>query len=68
MEDQINEWGDREDHLSEAIMADHPMTTGDHDTYAEAQQLVSNRHSKSALIHLVNHLLAEIKRLKEGTK
>lgn len=55
--DATNEWGDREDEYSERIAACHPDNNGSHRTYALASRLVGNRHSKCALIDLVNFLL-----------
>lgn len=60
------DWMDRDDELTPAIDAAHPMTTGDHDTYAKAMKLVGNRHSKYALVRLVNYLLADKKRLSQN--
>ncbi|HXE63139.1 MAG TPA: hypothetical protein VN519_06335 [Bryobacteraceae bacterium] len=39
------------------IEAAHPLKTGRHDLYAEANRLVSAKHSKAALVSLVNWLL-----------
>jgi hypothetical protein len=50
-------WEDREDDLTPAIDAAHPMRTGDHATYERAVDLVGNRHSKQSLVALVNYLL-----------
>lgn len=52
-------WGDREDDLTDAIRANHPFRTKRFDIYERAQQLVSNRHSKAALIELVCYLLVQ---------
>lgn len=38
----------------------HPVWTGRHDLYAEAQRLVSARHAKADLVDLVNWLLARL--------
>jgi hypothetical protein len=45
------------DEWSERIAAVHPTLTGDHATYAKAMEMVGNRHSKGALVELVNWLL-----------
>lgn len=50
-------WGDKPDQWSDRIAAAHPMETGDHDTYGRAMEMVGNRHSKAALVELVNWLL-----------
>lgn len=44
----------------DAIAAAHPMRTGRHDIGDEAMRLVSAKHSKGALVDLVNWLLAEL--------
>ncbi len=56
---KTDQWADRKDDLSEAIAASHPLKTGRHDLYRQAMMLVGNRHSKYALVDLVNHFLAE---------
>lgn len=43
-----------------AIADAHPMRTGRRDLYAEAMRLVGAKHSKGALVELVNWLLARI--------
>ena len=40
-----------------AIFAAHPTNTGRHDLYSEAMRLVGAKHSKGALVLLVNWLL-----------
>lgn len=52
-------WEDRDDDMSAAILASHPVNSSSYDTYQQAMELVSNRRSKSALVNLVNHLLVE---------
>jgi hypothetical protein len=56
-------WEDRQDEWSNAISKAHPARNGstdqDHDRYGVAMRMVSNRHSKSALVALVNWLLVE---------
>jgi hypothetical protein len=39
------------------ILAAHPVHSGRHDLYVEAMRLVGARHSKAALVDLVNWLL-----------
>lgn len=58
-EEQSNLWQDTEDEWSDAINAAHPMCNGSHETYAIAMQMVGNRHSKAALVELVNWLLQQ---------
>lgn len=55
-------WSDGPLPEDEQIQAAHPVRSGDHETYAEARRLVGARHSKHALIDLVNWLLHEAKR------
>lgn len=43
-----------------AINATHPIKTGRHDLYQEAMRLVGAKHSKGALVDLVNWLLHRI--------
>jgi hypothetical protein len=50
-------WGDVTDEFTEAINAAHPCETENYEDYAKAHSMVSNRHSKSALVDLVNWLL-----------
>jgi hypothetical protein len=52
-------WDDKDDDLSAAVLASHPVNSKRHDTYERAMDLVGNRHSKSALVALVNHLLIQ---------
>ena len=49
--------GDKPIPEDDAIAAAHPLRTGRHDLYDEAQRLVSAKHSKGALVDLVNWLL-----------
>jgi len=50
----------------DAIKAAHPMRSDRHDLYAEAMRLVGAKHSKGALVELVNWLLHEREAYKEG--
>ncbi len=52
-------WKDTPDQWSEAIAAAHPTKTKDFATQDIAREMVGNRHSKGALIDLVNWLLVE---------
>lgn len=52
-----DQYGDRRDEFSFLIDAAHPTNTDDHETYALAMKMVGNRHSKGALVDLVNWLL-----------
>jgi hypothetical protein len=59
-------WDDKPDALTDAVEAAHPHHTKDFATYIEALELVSNRHSKGALVGLVNYLLAKNKATPKG--
>lgn len=58
------EWSDGDMSLPEdqAIRDAHPLKTRDFQTYTEALRLVSAKHSKFALVDLVNWLLSRIDR------
>jgi hypothetical protein len=53
-------WEDRTDEFTGAIDKAHPHHTKDFPTYTKALELVSNRHSKGALVGLVNYLLSHV--------
>jgi hypothetical protein len=58
-------WADQKDRWSVEIAAAHPMrqipgAERDHDRYSEAIEMVGARHSKYALVDLVNWLLKRI--------
>lgn len=57
----MSEWGDREDKWTPLIKAAHPVVTGDHKNWQIATDMIGARHSKGALVELVNWLLTEIK-------
>lgn len=57
------EWGDRDDEWTPQIDAAFPTRSGSHDEYATAMRMVSARHSKHALVALVNWLLVRIRAL-----
>lgn len=59
-------WEDKEGDWTPCIVADHPARSGAYDTYDTAMKLVGNRHSKGALVALVNHLLLKIERAKKA--
>ena len=52
-------WDDKDDDLTPAIKADFG-TEGFYGRYSRALELVSNRHSKSALVSLVAYLLKQM--------
>lgn len=54
------DWGDKPIPEDDAIEAAHPLRNGRHDLYAEAMRLVGAKHSKYALVDLVNWLLHRI--------
>jgi hypothetical protein len=53
-------WTDKDDEYTARITAAHPMMTGDHKTYRVALEMIGNRHSKYALVNLVNWLLRDL--------
>lgn len=55
-----NAWGDREDKWTKRINAAHPIVSGSHGAWQLATDMVGNRHSKRALVELVNWLLTEV--------
>jgi hypothetical protein len=58
--DPLPPWDeDKRDEWSEAIDAAFPTRSGKHDLYATAMKMVSHRHTKAALVSLVNWLLSE---------
>lgn len=59
-------WGDAPLPEDAAIKATHPTRTGRHDLYAEAMRLVGARHSKGALVELVNWLLVRVEEAERG--
>lgn len=56
------EWEDVEDEWSAAIGAAHPARSDSHEEYGVAMTMVGHRHSKGALVALVNWLLVMNKR------
>jgi len=50
-------WEDREDEWTSRIAEAHPTRSGSHEDYACAMRMVGARHSKRALVDLVNWLL-----------
>lgn len=63
-----SEWVDSPLPEDEDIWAAHPIRTGNHDLYAEAQRLVTARHSKRSLVELVNWLLLRAITAEAGTE
>lgn len=59
---------DIDDEWTPHIDAAFPTRSGSHDEYAMAMQMVGNRHSKGALVALVNWLLVERNALPELTR
>lgn len=57
---------DKRDEYSDRISAAFPTESGSHEEYALAMKLVGNRHSKGALVGLVNWLLVESGRLRSA--
>jgi hypothetical protein len=58
----VRPWGDKPDQFSERIKAAHPVICKDddrHDRYALAMEMIHSRHSKYALVDLVNWLLTK---------
>jgi len=59
------DYTDEDEPVDEALPEDnlianaHPIYTGRHDIYAEALRLVTAKHSKGALVNIVNWLLYE---------
>ena len=53
-------WEDRETPDDEAIAAEHPVMSGKDARYLQALKYVEARHSKYALVDLVNWLLSRI--------
>jgi hypothetical protein len=56
----VEVWSDAPQPEDEAIRAAFPTRTGEHGLYGEAMRLVSARHSKYALVALVNWLLSKV--------
>jgi hypothetical protein len=56
-EEALAPWNDREDRWSAEIEAAHPIHSGSHKEYLQAMEMVGARHSKGALVDLVNWLL-----------
>jgi len=56
----LQEWADRDDEWTEEIKAAHPTRSGSHAEYGTAMRMIGNRHSKSALVELVNWMLLRL--------
>tara|TARA_R110000737_G_scaffold64473_3_gene92185 strand:+ start:1182 stop:1421 length:240 start_codon:yes stop_codon:yes gene_type:complete len=50
---------DQHDFLTPHVREANPVSSGSFKTYALAQELVSNRHTKGSLVALVNYLLMQ---------
>ena len=61
MSDDYLKWVDTRDEWSARVNDAHPARSGSHDEYGTAMQMISHRHSKQALVDLVNWLLVELK-------
>jgi hypothetical protein len=57
----MGQWEDTPDEWTEEIDAAFPTRSGSHEEYATALRMVGNRHSKGALVALVNWLLVRSK-------
>lgn len=55
-------WDDKPDKWTPEIEAAFPTRSGSHEEYQTASEMVGNRHSKHALVSLVNWLLLELNR------
>lgn len=62
------EWADRPTPEDAAIAEAFPTRSGRHDTYQRAMRLVGDRHSKGALVALVNWLLIRIDAAPSGSE
>lgn len=65
------EWSDKSDQFSERVKTAHPVISKDDDRdarYALAMEMIRNRHSKSALVDLVNWLLTKWPELQSEAK
>jgi hypothetical protein len=54
-------WEDVHDKWADEIDEAHPTRSGSYDEYGVAMQMVGHRHSKGALVSLVNWLLVRLK-------
>ena len=54
-------WRDKPDEWTESVKRAFPTRSGSHEQYAAAMQMVGNRHSKGALVALVNWLLVKLR-------
>lgn len=58
--DEPDDWDDKPDEWTMAIEAAFPTRSNSHDEYATAMKMISTRHSKRALVALVNWLLVSL--------
>ncbi len=66
-----NQWGDKSDQFSKRVTAAHPTVSEDddrHARYALAMEMIHSRHSKYALVDLVNWLLTKWPELQNEAK
>ncbi len=66
-----NAWGDKADQFSDRVKAAHPVISKDddrHARYALAMEMIHSRHSKYALVDLVNWLLIKWPELQREAK
>lgn len=64
-------WGDKPDQFSERVSAAHPVICTDDDRHARyelAMEMIHSRHSKYALVDLVNWLLTKWPELQAEAK
>ena len=64
-------WMDEEDQFTKRVIAAHPMISGDadrHERFALAMEMIRSRHSKYALVDLVNWLLTKWPELQSEAK
>ena len=59
MPEPVSPWEDVADEWTAAIQTAFPTRSESHDKYGIAMQMVGHRHSKGALVALVNWLLVE---------
>ncbi len=70
-EPELGQWGDKPDQFSARVKAAHPVMCKDadrHARYALAMEMIHSRHSKYALVDLVNWLLTKWPELQSEAK
>ena len=66
-----NQWGDKDDQFTSRVFAAHPLVSEDEDRHARyglAMEMIHSRHSKYALVDLVNWLLTKWPELQSEAK